>query len=138
MISILEVQDIVCRLAKKINAPVLDILTFEISRDDGTPCVQVNQKMFYYSARDRNVTTYQNQTEDVNELLYWIFRYITNVMAETYAVKHPINRNFSRRVKFSKQIHLLKQIDEDWAKKRENEIQELLVLHPYNENENFE
>jgi hypothetical protein len=136
MISIEEIKKKVARIAKIIDAPISELLTFGISRDDGTPCVQISQDMYYYIVRDRNAITLKKQTNDVNELLYWAFTGITSEMAETYAISHPNINGFSRKVKFSRQIQLLDQIDKQWSAKREQEINELLSQYPYTDSEN--
>lgn len=131
MVSLEEIQQIVEKNAKIINAPTSKILTFGISRDDGTPCIQNSQDKYYYICKDRNTITFQKQTDDINELLYWVFCGITSEMAETYAINHPIKNRFSRKVKFSHQLWLLDQINKNWSTKREKEINEILIQYPY-------
>lgn len=131
MMCLEGIQKMVSEIAKKINAPISEVLTFGISRDDGTPCVQIEGENYYYIARDRDVLTIQKQTDDIDELLYWVFCGITSEMAEEYAVKHPVNQRFSRKVKFTRQLDLLEQINMVWARKREQEIKEILHQYPY-------
>lgn len=134
MILLNEIKESVILLAKKINAPITEILTFGICRDDGTPCVQISQDSYYYIARDRNTITFQKRTNNLDELLYWIFCGITSEMAYTYAINNLDGNSYSRKGKFSKQIELLEEIDKKWSEKRKKEIQELISKYPDKDN----
>jgi len=131
MITLEEIQQLVSKIAEVIDAPISKNLTFGISRDDGTPCIQIGQDSYYYVARDRNTIAFQKQTRDLDELMYWVFCGVTSEMAYDYALEHPINHVFSRRLKFSYQLKLLDRINKDWSRKRCQEIEEILLNYPY-------
>lgn len=129
--SLEEIQKIVYGLAEKIAAPISKVLTFGISLDDGTPCIQFEGGMFYYFARDRNAIAFRKETRDIDLLLYWVFSDITFDMAVRYEVKNRKENADPRRLIFSYQIELLQQIDPEWAKKEREAIDEILERSPY-------
>jgi hypothetical protein len=133
MKSLEEIESMVSEIAEKINAPISQTLTFGISRDDGTPCVQIERDIYYYIARDRNVISFQKQTRDINELLFWIFYYITSVMANKYELHNRKQGTDHRRISFSYQIELLEKIDSEWARKGRKEIEDILIQFPFDD-----
>ena len=70
-------------------------------------------------------------TQDIDELLYWVFEYITFSMASSYAAMHRDSINNHRRVMFLHQLELLKKLNPFWEKRREKEIDEILKFSPY-------
>lgn len=131
MISLIDLKKKVFEIAKEIDAPISEVLTFGISRDDGTPCVQIEREAYYYLARDRNTVTFQKQTYDIDELAFWIFSDVTFDMAVRYEVKNRKKNIDPRRTIFSYQLKLLEKINSEWVKKQREEIDEILINSPY-------
>lgn len=131
MVSLNEIKILINEMSKKINAPISELLTFGITRDDGTPCVQIEGEIYYYVARDRSVTTLQKQTHDVNELLFWVFNDVTFHMATKYEVRNREKGVDPRRQIFSYQLGLLEKLDPSWVKKEEEIIEKILLDSPY-------
>jgi hypothetical protein len=120
-------------IARVIDAPIHELLTFNISRDDGTPCIQIERDIIYYFARDRAVVCMHKQTTNRMDLYYWVFQDVTSAMSSKFAVRNAKTPTNFRRVLFEHQLELLGKINPIWASKRQQEIDEILESYPYND-----
>ena len=133
MFSLIEIKPKIEQLASKIDAPVHIRPTYGTSKDEGTPYIEVDDSSYYFLARDRDTKTLNRKTQDIDELLYWVFEYITSSMASSYAVVHRDSINNHRMVMFLHQLELLKKLNPLWEKRREKEIDEILKFSPYSD-----
>ena len=85
---------------------------------------------YYGGIGDRGAVTVE-KTNDLFEVTYWIFKYQTSVMAFEYERKHRVEGKDCRRIAFLKQIELMEIIGENYRKKAELEINEILKEHPF-------
>lgn len=53
-------------------------------------------------------------TDDLDELLYWIFESVTHELASRYELKHRDPNRDSRYLLFSKQLQLMAKLEPDW------------------------
>jgi len=74
-------------------------------------------------------------TNDSDELIYIVFQEMTKQMGYIYEVEHRDSKSDSRRIAFRRQLELLENLNLDWKKRREKEIEELLKWYPYNDQE---
>ena len=130
MFSLREIEQQVEELARKIDAPLEGGPTYGTSKDEGTPYVEIYNSNYCFLARERDTTTLDQRTQDIDELLYWVFEYITHKMASSYAVVHRVSIYHHRRVMFSRQLDLLEELNPLWRKRREKEIDNILRLSP--------
>lgn len=72
-------------------------------------------------------------TDNLFELMYWIFRDIIFSIASEYEKKNRIKNQDFRRVIFMKEIELFSIIDTNLAKRCEIEIDEILKIAPYDD-----
>lgn len=120
-------------IARVIDAPIHELLTFNISRYDGTPCIQIERDIIYYFARDRAAVCMNKQTTNRMELYYWVFEDVTFSMSSKFEVKNRKENSDPRRLIFGHQIELLSKINPIWASKCQQEIDEILKNYPYSD-----
>jgi len=77
----------------------------------------------------------QSSTENLEEFLYLVFQEMTKQMGHIYEVEHRNPKLDSRRIAFQRQLEILENLNEEWKKRREKEIEELLHWYPYNDKE---
>ncbi|MBI5933749.1 MAG: hypothetical protein HY867_08575 [Chloroflexi bacterium] len=131
MITLQELKSHVEELAKKIDAPAKFFPTFGMSRNDGTPNIEINDNAFYYEAYDRDAVCIRRRTTRLPKLLYWIFENITHQMGFAYESAHRDPSVPLRKLAFQHQLELLEILQQQWRELREREIAEILDRHPY-------
>lgn len=77
----------------------------------------------------------QVSTNNAEELIYIVFQEMTKQMGYIYEVEHRDAKSDSRRIAFRRQLEILENLNLDWKKRREKEIEELLKWYPYNDQE---
>ena len=120
-------------MALRINPPASAMPTYDNFRDDGTPNIEVSNSVYYYRARDRDTETMNQQTADLNLLLYWIFRDITFSMACKYELTFRNYNQDSRRIMFKRQVELLTQLSPEWGERGAREQAKILEQSPFND-----
>lgn len=133
MRSLIEIQQLIDKLALQINPPAHVMPTYDNLRRDGTPNIEVGDSLYYYRAFDRGTLSLNRQTDNLANLLYWVFEDITSTMASDYVREHPDSQINSRKARFEHQLMLLEKINREWKKLREKEIEEILKNSPYEE-----
>jgi hypothetical protein len=131
MRSLVEIEQIIDKLARQINAPFHAMPTYNNSRHDGTPDIEVGDSLYYYRAFDRGTVSLNRQTDNVARLLYWVFEGITSMMASDYVREHRNSQISSRYARFEYQLMLLDKINHEWKELREKEIEEIIKNSPY-------
>lgn len=104
-------------------------------RDDGGGChveYDATGKLSLVGT-DRGNETCRDETYDLNELMYWIFRKLAFSAAQAYEFKHRHPTDDSRRIWFPKAIQEISKISDDWGVRMKNEQDELLLKHPFND-----
>ncbi len=99
----------------------------------GTPgdfCYSDGIFYYYGGIGDRGALTLE-KTSSLFEVTYWIFEFHTSEMAFDYEKKHRIEGKDCRRIAFQKQLELIGFIGEDYRKRAEIEINEILKEHPF-------
>ena len=91
MRNLLEIQEMIQKLALPINPPAKAMPTYDNFRYDGTPNIEVGNSRYYYRAfAEHGELSINRQTANLAKLLYWVFVDITYSMAREFAEK---NRN---------------------------------------------
>jgi len=134
ILSLATIRKKTTDIARIINAPRDLLPTFGSTRDFGNPHIEVDKKNYHYVIVERGIEWERSTTQNLNELLYWIFNDVTFQMACDYEVKNRVNNQDFRRELFRKQLELMKNINSDFSKKLEEEIREILKNHPFNDN----
>ena len=130
-VSINSIQQQVWKLASKINAPKSLTTVFATSPQDGRPHVEIHKDEFRLVTMERGALFSEKVTEDLDILLYWIFRSITSRIAQDYELKHRVEHQDSRRIMFSKQLKLMSKLSSSWHNRMRDEIDAILVANPY-------
>lgn len=75
---------------------------------------------FVYSERGKEYG--ERITDNIDDILYWIYNDATFTMASKWEAKYRIENQDPRILLIQKQLELLKIIDEKYAERREKEI----------------
>ncbi len=116
-----------------IDAPP-DLVTFRVSRHDGTPHIQVDRLAphpYAFVVCERGSELERQSTSDLDTLLYWVFDTITFTMASDFELAHRISGEDSRRQLFAKQLALLGALSPDWSARRADHFDATLKRHPF-------
>jgi hypothetical protein len=136
MLSLVEIEEEVRRLAGKIGAPEQSLPTFGRSEDGARPHIEVSDGGYHFVIVERGEELKRESTKDFRRLLYLIFAEVTFDMATGYEAEHRRPKVDFRRLLFETQIGLLKSLDPSWAQQRQNDIDRILVLHPFRDLKN--
>ncbi len=118
-------------LGKKIKVPKGLYPTFGSSIDFGHPHIEVDRNGYHYVVVERGIEHEKRTTQDIDELMYWVFKAITFSMASDYELHNRIPNQDFRRLLFAKQIELIKIINPAFFERLEKEKNEILKQHPY-------
>ena len=118
-------------MAKVISAPKSLLPTMGSSRDGGYPHIEIDEHGYHYVIVERGKEFFSKTYQDIDKLLYIVFDHITISMASDYELNNRIDSQDSLRIIFDYQLRLLSQLNEKWSTKKHDEIQELLIKHPY-------
>jgi hypothetical protein len=146
--SLSFVRERVRELSQKIAAPEGRVLIGE-SHGDGTPNIEIiggyefiigvngtpilrdSKKYFAFVVNERGIEFERRVTDDLNELLYWIFDAITSSMATDFELHNRIEAQDFRRLWFAKQEELLGVLNPEWRDRKRDHHSEILREHPF-------
>ncbi|HEY1406591.1 MAG TPA: Imm63 family immunity protein [Spirochaetota bacterium] len=131
--SLKDIEIEVNKLAKVIRAPGDELPTYGYSRDFAYPHIEVDDHGYHYVVIERGQERERKTTQDVDELLYWIFDSVTFSMALKYELRHRIRKKDSRRMHFEKQEELLGKLHPEWEEKAKEEHLSILKEHPFDD-----
>jgi len=131
--TITEIKKIVNEISQKINVPKKnwEYITFGGAIGDATPNIEVDDNGYHYIISERGNEYERKITQDINELLYWIFEGITNSMASEFVLENPHPNWEQRRTRFRKQMELLESISQKFKSKYKEEISQILKEYPF-------
>lgn len=89
---------------------------------------------YHFVFTERGKISLHKITDDLFEISYWIYADQIFKMSLKYATKHRKNNQDFRRVLFAREIELLSEIGENYKKRGEIAIDEILKIAPYNDN----
>ena len=90
--SLKEIQLLVFHLGDKIDAPYASTIIFDSSPQNGRSHLEIKGDEFHYICEERGLIIYDNKTNNIDELLYWIFQNISFEMALDYEFKNRKKR----------------------------------------------
>jgi hypothetical protein len=126
--TLIEIENTVKQLAEKINAPIMSL------PGNGGPYIEIdNLGLFNIVVSERGKEIKRKTTSDLNELLYWVFTYVTFEMACNYELKNRIEEKDCRRIMFAKQEELLGLLNKEWEEKEKKEHQSILNNNPFDD-----
>ena len=127
-----QLQQQVEILAKRI-APIAWRPTYGYSDDGALPHLEVDSNGMHYVVVERGQEQLRRTTQEVDELLYWVFASITFSMASSYEVRHRIPNQDFRRLLFAKQAELLHRLNPAWEARRQQELSDILLQAPFSD-----
>ena len=133
-LNINDIQNIVENLTKKLpnKVDLHSFVTFGNQEDLAKPNIEiVGLQNFHFIVVERGNELERRITQNLDDLLYWIFDTITFRQALDYKLQNRDLNFDSRRIYFRKQEELLSLIHPDWKIKKENEHKDILKHYPF-------
>lgn len=133
MTSINAIKQKIIELGALIDAPIRELILLEKPSGDGTPYIEIINDEYHYVSSERGMEISRRITNEVDELLYWIFKRAASAMASTYEFQNRIENIDSRRINFAKQIEIMEKLNGTWANLMKDEIEKILQSAPYDD-----
>ena len=119
------------RMAEAIGAPPHACPVYGRGSDFGIPRIAVEEDGYHYIVGERGEELERRITQDIAELLYWIFESITFEMACRYEAEHRVPGKDFRRLLFRWQGTLLSEVSPAFEARRRAEEEAILMEHPF-------
>ncbi len=114
------------RLARAIDAPEQSLPTYARSEDMARPHIEVAGKHMSWVVVERGKEWERRTTDDLDELLYWIFKSVISEMSSRFAAKHPVEGKEFRYPMFKKELELMEALSPAWRSRLIAELGHLL------------
>jgi hypothetical protein len=121
-----EVRESVLRLAQTIEAPEKLLPTFGTSDENGRPSVEERGGGLAYVVRERGQVLEDWWASSEDDLLYWIFRDVTQEMATDWELHHRVEGQDTRLGWIPKHLELLRSLSPDWEARLRRERRSIL------------
>lgn len=131
--SLEEVKSNVEHLAQRVGASGFVLPTYGHSEGFARPHIEVDDRGYHYVVVERGKELSRFTTTVIDELLYRVFENVTFTLAFDYELKHRVEGQDCRRVGFQHQIELLSALSREWARRSEQEHNQILQEHPFND-----
>ncbi len=129
-----DIRNRINELSMQINAPADLLPTHGYSRDGGYPHIEADSNgLLHYVIVERGQELERRTTNNVDDLLYWVFAGITFSMACHFELKNRIEDKDSRRMIFDKQEMLLGVLSDAWRQKEREAHAEILQKRPFDD-----
>lgn len=132
VVDMRSLEQRVRELGRKIGAPDAHLPDFGESRHNGKPHLELG-KAFFFVVCERGTEFERRKTDDLDELLFWVFSSVTFSMACDWEVRHRKGGEDSRQQLFAKQEDLLAALSPQWAAREARDHREILKRHPFRE-----
>ena len=120
-------------IAEQLSAPPQYVKFTETPQHDGSPHVEYEGNELLYVVTERGTRVEERRTTDPDELLFWLISGLTWQMASDFELSHRIESQDCRRQLFAKHLELLTAVKPEWARRKKQEYDKILVEHPYND-----
>lgn len=136
ILDIDKVQEIAMRMFRRIpnHKEVNFFISFKENNYDCMPFISIDVRGYHLKCYERGKLIQDDVMQDLNELLYHIFRDITFEEACKFELKNRVRYQDNRRLMFSKQLELLKCINDDFANRCILELDKILQSNPFDDN----
>lgn len=107
---------------------------YAIREADGTGAEHVDydeEGHFALICTERGKAIGQRVTDDLDELMYWIFRDAAFSRAQDFELANRVSGQDSRRILFAQEQYELARISADWRDRCAAEQAELLATYPF-------
>lgn len=102
--------------------------------EPGSYVYEKNGIYHYVGVGDRGGIIEEIKSENMEDVLYKIYSGVTFNKATQYAMVNKKKNEDWRRLLFSKQLEILRCINEQYYNRRFDEIQNILISNPYRDN----
>lgn len=135
ILDIDKVQEIVMKMFGRIpnHKEVNFFISFKENNYDCMPFISIDVRGYHLKCYERGKLIQDDVMQDLNDLLYRILRDITFEEACKFELKNRVRYQDNRRLMFSKQLELLKCINDDFANKRKLELDNILQSNPFDD-----
>lgn len=116
---------------KIIDAPQDLLIVRTTPAGFGYSHIEIDEQGYQYIITERGHELERLQTDNLDELLYWICKDITFDMATRYELENRVPTEDFRRIYFAKNIELMERINTKYAKWLKKELDEVLEKYPY-------
>lgn len=103
---------------------------------DAWPVVYVDGDSYHYAIYENGVSLYHIATRDVDEILYQVFRGVSQSLAIEFESAHRQEDRDTRRLRFGHELFLLGKLSEAWAERRREEQRQILSKAPLDDRAN--
>jgi Immunity protein 63 len=131
--SLNELKLIVVDLGRLIKARKSDLPTIGKSADFAHPSVDVDADGYHYVVVERGVEIRRESTNDLDQLLFWIFEDVSFSMAiRKIGAANAGNRD-QRRAYFVRQVELLNKLKPEWGEAILQKQTDILEKFPFDD-----
>jgi len=128
--SLATLQTWIEAIAEHIQAPTHLLPTYGRSEDFARPHLEVNAAGLHFVVVERGQEQMRRTTQELDELLYWVFEGVTSSMAWDYELQHRIPNQDHRILSFQYKVKLLSKLNADWAIPTQKFLDRILRLPP--------
>lgn len=132
-ITIKTIEALVHKMGKTINAKTIDLPKFRYSGDFAFPYVEVNDKGLHYVIAERGEEIRRDTTNNLDDLLYIIFKHVAFNIAARYELANRIPDSDPRRQTFAMRKEILEKLNFNWGKKIQIELNKILSEYPFDD-----
>jgi hypothetical protein len=102
-----------------------------VPTNDGGPHAELNAGVLAYVVTERGKELERRETDNPDELLYWLVSDVAGDAARRYELNHRKSGVDSRRLWFEKHVELLSALNPAWGHRKQTEYDEVLKRNPY-------
>ena len=125
--SLRSAQELARALARRLGIPTRHLQIGEVATHDGGAHLEVDADgTLHRVVTERGQELSRRTTDDVDELLYWVFEAATFGVACDWEVRHRVEGEDVRIGIFRHQFDLLDQLDPTWTDRRRRELGPIL------------
>jgi hypothetical protein len=126
LITLEDIRNTVGELAAQFGVPAKDLPTYGSPEGSARPHIEVSGAEMHWVVSERGNEWERRSTDDIDELLFWIFESATWSMAADYELHHRIEDQDFRRVLFAKHLELMGAMRPAWRERRAQRLGSLL------------
>lgn len=101
--------------------------------NDGGAHVEHFAAMYAYVVTERGNEYVRRETDDPDELLYWLVSDVACEVAQQYELRRRVPGCDSRRLWFAKHVELLSNVCPNWGSRKRAEYDGVLATYPFND-----
>ena len=124
--TLIEIESIINRMAKIIDAAKKSLPTYGWSEDFARPHIEVDEEGMHFVVVERGKEEFRLTTDDIEKILYRVFSGVCSMMSYEFELKNRDETKDFRRMAFKKQEELLGMLNPDWRKEAEERHKDVI------------